>query len=71
MPKSRTEFWSNKFAQNIKRDKASEYELTKRGWQTIVVWECETKKLEELWKKLSEALEEVKQAKGTRLGARR
>ncbi len=45
-PKSRVNFWQNKFNQNIKRDKIVRKELSQMGWQVYVIWECETKKIE-------------------------
>ena len=40
-PKSRLEFWSRKFGENVKRDKNNISLLKKIGWLPIVVWECE------------------------------
>ncbi|MCB1522034.1 MAG: DNA mismatch endonuclease Vsr [Hyphomicrobiaceae bacterium] len=42
-PKSRTQFWEDKFAQNVKRDARAEADLRDRGWETMTVWECETR----------------------------
>ena len=42
-PKSRIEFWQDKFAANIERDKQSAADLKMLGWQQLVIWECETK----------------------------
>jgi DNA mismatch endonuclease, patch repair protein len=47
-PKSRVEFWQEKFKQNIKRDKKVRASLMQLGWEVLVVWECETKKTEVL-----------------------
>ena len=40
-PKTRVEFWSRKFAENVARDKKTEQALKKLGWRVIVIWECE------------------------------
>jgi DNA mismatch endonuclease (patch repair protein) len=48
VPKSNTEFWVQKFAQNVKRDKANQKVLRKLGWAVIIVWECETAKPDRL-----------------------
>lgn len=40
-PKTRTEFWMEKFAKNIANDKKHYEELKKMGWNVIVIWECE------------------------------
>ena len=44
MPKSNTEFWSEKISRNITRDNTTYQALTKLGWNVIIVWECELKK---------------------------
>lgn len=41
VPKSRTEFWSSKFARNVDRDAANVQALTKAGWKVAVIWECQ------------------------------
>jgi len=40
-PKSKVEFWLNKFAENVARDKKVQLELAKLNWKVLVVWECE------------------------------
>ena len=42
-PKSRTEFWEDKFRRNVARDQRVEHELRERGWTVQVIWECETR----------------------------
>lgn len=41
LPKSNSEFWSNKFETNIKRDKKKTLELKKIGWKITTIWECQ------------------------------
>ena len=41
-PKSRVEFWTEKFAGNVKRDRIAVRELKRLGWHVTTVWECET-----------------------------
>lgn len=43
MPKSRVEYWSEKFERNIARDRRDEENLRKLGWRVLVIWECETR----------------------------
>ena len=43
MPKTNTEFWKNKIERNKTRDKEGLMLLSKMGWHTIVVWECQLK----------------------------
>lgn len=47
-PKSRIDFWEAKFQENTRRDKRVEEELRGLGWTVIVVWECETRKIDKL-----------------------
>ncbi|MCL6692265.1 very short patch repair endonuclease [Pseudomonas sp. R3.Fl] len=44
-PKTRAEFWSNKFQKNINRDKANIEALTNMGWHVLVIWECQTREI--------------------------
>jgi DNA mismatch endonuclease (patch repair protein) len=41
MPKSNIEFWERKFGQNVRRDERVEIALRERGWEVVVVWECQ------------------------------
>ena len=43
-PKSRSDFWVQKFEGNVMRDKNNLSLLRKAGWLPIVVWECEIKR---------------------------
>jgi DNA mismatch endonuclease, patch repair protein len=43
MPKSRKAYWRAKFDRNKQRDRSNRRLLKRRGWQVLVVWECETK----------------------------
>lgn len=42
-PKSRVEFWQDKFEANVARDRRTSRSLRARGWRVIVVWECQTR----------------------------
>lgn len=42
-PKSRIEFWNEKFASNVERDRKNREELNGLGWRVLEVWECETR----------------------------
>lgn len=52
MPKSHSDFWKEKFAKNIERDKRKLELLSVQGWRTLVLWECQIK--EDIDKCLSE-----------------
>lgn len=53
MPKSRMEFWQNKFEGNVERDNRTESNLRKLGWRVEIIWECETKDSAQLVERLS------------------
>lgn len=58
-PKSRIDFWNNKFNENIKRDEKNLRLLQESGWFTIIVWECEIKvKPKDTLEKISKALQQ-------------
>ena len=39
-PATRSEFWAEKFAANIARDRRNLETLQEAGWRTAVIWEC-------------------------------
>jgi DNA mismatch endonuclease (patch repair protein) len=55
-PKSNLEFWSKKFARNVKRDTEVAAELNADGWEQITIWECELKDITVLEAKLRRRL---------------
>lgn len=42
-PKTRTDFWQDKFAKNVARDKRNLEQLKSLGWNVSVIWESELK----------------------------
>lgn len=59
LPKSRTEFWLNKIADNHQRDIKIIGKLISQGWKVLIIWECGIRgknKLSDLM--LSERIEE-------------
>lgn len=65
IPKSRIDFWEQKFAQNVDRDKQVKGALRKLGWNVLVVWECETAKPDELMTRLHRKLRDTSRIKET------
>lgn len=51
-PKSRTEYWQEKFKGNVARDERNKIDLVRMGWHVLTIWECETKNSELLREKL-------------------
>jgi DNA mismatch endonuclease, patch repair protein len=43
IPQSNRRFWRTKLARNAARDSEQLAAIKKRGWRTLVVWECEIK----------------------------
>jgi DNA mismatch endonuclease (patch repair protein) len=54
-PKSRTEYWREKFASNCERDARAYTALAELGWKVEIIWECETKNREILTRRLLDA----------------
>ncbi len=51
-PKTRPEFWNKKFKENIKRDSEIQDKIKNLDWRSVVIWECETKNIENLREKI-------------------
>ena len=47
-PKTNTEFWKKKFSETVNRDIKNIELLKSIGWETLIIWECETKKIDQL-----------------------
>jgi DNA mismatch endonuclease, patch repair protein len=61
------EFWKHKFERNVARDAGNEVTLRRMGWRLLVIWECETKDLARLEKRIGKFLTS---ARRRRRGAR-
>lgn len=57
-PHSNSAYWSPKLARNVERDHENISGLTERGWQTMTIWECETKNLAALSGRITNFLDE-------------
>lgn len=55
-PKTRVEYWSRKFEENIARDRKQADALKSSGWEVLTIWECETRDHERLLKTLDSFL---------------
>src|SRR5262245_53444498 len=56
LPKSRKAYWMPKLAENRARDARNRRALTRLGWASLVIWECEVKRTDRLAKKLARFL---------------
>src|SRR6202051_3411575 len=43
IPKTRTDYWQDKFSANTERDRRNKRELKRLGWEVLIVWQCELK----------------------------
>ena len=57
-PKTRNEYWANKFELNVSRDARAISDLEIKGWKALIIWECETRNLEYLSLKIKKFLDE-------------
>lgn len=48
IPETNRDFWTEKLTKNTTRDFLICNELKKQGWKTIIVWQCELKKILEV-----------------------
>lgn len=55
-PKTRADFWEDKFRKNVARDQRNISDLKRLGWAVEVVWECETVDTRALSKRLKNML---------------
>ncbi len=55
-PQANAEFWNKKLDSNIKRDKNTQAELKKLGWDFLVIWQCEMKDVGKLQENLQHFL---------------
>lgn len=67
LPKSNIAFWQDKIVKNQARDARNLADLAMLGWQTLVVWQCETRKPGELRQTLLAFLGTPAKSRSTRL----
>ena len=53
LPETRHEWWAQKIARNRERDAETLETLSSRGWDVLVVWQCETRDQEMLRERLA------------------
>ena len=51
-PATNTDFWQTKRRSNVERDLRNQKTLRQNGWHVLVIWECETRNLDLLEKKV-------------------
>jgi DNA mismatch endonuclease (patch repair protein) len=58
LPKSRTEFWTEKLERNRARDERNVTALRELGWRVLTVWECEIRDPAALMRRIEAFLED-------------
>lgn len=56
LPKSRLDFWEPKLEANRIRDERNQYELSRKDWDVLVIWECEIEQESQLRQRIREFL---------------
>lgn len=67
LPGSRVDYWGPKLARNQERDSENLLKLSERGWNVLVVWECETIDRQVLQHRIRSFLGEYPKTKGSGL----
>ena len=55
-PATHQDYWLPKFKRTVKRDQRNQKELHLRGWNVIVIWECELREINLLAERLTRAI---------------
>src|ERR1051326_1581635 len=56
-PKTNAKYWGPKLSANLERDRKNRRLLRRLGWTPIVIWECQTQRIEQLRDRLSHKLD--------------
>lgn len=59
VPASRLEYWVEKLLKNVERDSQTEDSLRILGWRVVTVWECETKNIPKLTRRLQKLFKNI------------
>ncbi len=62
MPHTNKKYWHNKIQKNKMRDKANVDQMKERGWNVLVIWECQLKDSEKLLEILEGFLNETRRS---------
>jgi DNA mismatch endonuclease (patch repair protein) len=59
LPKSRIGYWQPKLEKNAERDRTKTEQLESRGWEVLVVWQCELTDTEALVQRLQDFVDKT------------
>lgn len=57
MPKARRAYWQAKLGGNVARDQKTRRKLRLLGWRVLVIWECKTRDVEGVERRITAFLE--------------
>lgn len=57
-PRSNSAYWNPKLARNVERDQDATARLKALGWDVLVIWECETQRMDELRARITAFLDQ-------------
>ena len=60
VPKSREQYWKDKFEANVARDERVVAGLSAMGWRVVILWECEIKQSENISEMVRKAVHELR-----------
>ena len=58
VPEGNRAFWEEKLGKNAARDRRNVRDLKRLGWGVLVVWECQLRRPERVWRRLEGFLRE-------------
>jgi DNA mismatch endonuclease (patch repair protein) len=56
-PASNIDFWATKLRKNVERDRAVSLQMSKLGWKSLVIWECQLRNELALARRISRFLQ--------------
>lgn len=59
MPKSNLDYWGKKLKTNINKQEQDIQKLKDLGWNIYIIWECETKNYQDLFKQINSIYEKI------------
>lgn len=62
LPEANHEFWREKISKNMERDSRDIFELKRKGWKVIIVWQCEINNKKNRDNRLNNLIEEITSA---------
>ena len=59
LPETNHEFWQEKIEKNQERDNHNIWELKEKGWNVIIIWQCEIKNKKMRESRLNSLIDEI------------